>query len=149
MVPDFPTIENATANWPVQECTREALEHAASTHLVCPLPAFDEDHTPLDPGEYQKKLRGAIVQVHFALMHYFIKQEKKSVFTAVIREIVVLRSPPAAPVNPLKRGWLADGPVMARPNATKRTRDVSTATYCCPKTDIWRSTALIDVVVEF
>jgi len=96
--------EMTIANWPIQDRTRAALERAASTHYICPLPAFDEDHTLISPIDYQKKLSGAIVQVHLALVHYFIKQEKKSVFTAVVREIVVLRSPPAAPVNPLKRG---------------------------------------------
>ena len=79
-----------TANWPIQDWTWSALERATTTHYICPLPAFDEHHTLLSPNDYQKKLCGAIVQVHFTLVHYFIKQEKKSVFTAVVREIVIL-----------------------------------------------------------
>ena len=29
--------EETTANWPIQERVREALEHAAAMHNVCPL----------------------------------------------------------------------------------------------------------------
>ena len=65
------------------------------------------------------------MQVHLALVHYFIKQEKKSVFTAIVHEIVVLRLPPAAPVNPLKRGQLSDGPSMSRSGPSKKFHDVS------------------------
>jgi len=106
--------ENMTANWPVQERTRAALERAASMHYVNPLPAFDKNHMVIPPSNYHKKLCGAIVQAHFGLIHYFIKQDKKNVFTAVVHEIIVLRPPPAAPVNPLKRGRLANGPYMSQ-----------------------------------
>lgn len=107
---DFGLTERATAEWPVPERTWAAFEHAALTHNVVPLPTFDEDHSLIAPTNYQKKLCGAVVNVHFGLVHYFIQQEKKSVFTAVVREIFVLHEPPAPPVNPLKCGRLADGP---------------------------------------
>jgi len=66
--------------WPIQEHVRDALEQAALTHYVSPLPVFDEDSSIIEPHDYQKKLCGVIVQVHFALAHYFIKQEKKISF---------------------------------------------------------------------
>ena len=101
-----------TAQWPVTEKTKEVLQQAARTHNVVPLPAFDEVHDPIAPEDYERKLSGAVVEVHFALMHYLIKQEKKSVFTAVVRQIVVLRPPPAPPMNPFKRARLSDGPML-------------------------------------
>jgi len=104
----FP-LERLTAQWPVHERAKAALASAALTHNISPLLAYDEDHTPIPPKNYQRKLCGAIVQVHFALVHYFIKQSKKSVFTAVTREIVVLR----APLNPLKRGCFTGEPSIA------------------------------------
>ena len=113
-----------TAHWPVVGKTKEALDAIADTHTVVPLPAFDEDHEPIAPEEYQRKLSGAVVEVHFALMHYLIKQEKKSVFTAVVRQIVVLRAPPAPPVNPLKRAWLSDGPMLTGTQKMKKTAKV-------------------------
>jgi len=120
--------ERVTAEWPVQDRTRTVFERAAMSHYISPLPAFDEDHSLIDPNEYHKKLCGAVVQVHFALIHYFIKQDKKSVFTAVVREIIVLHAPPAAPMNPLKHGRLSDGPSMSCGNVTKKIRNVGLLT---------------------
>ena len=82
--------------------------------------AFDEGLNPIAPNDYQKKLCDAIVQVHFGLVHYFIKQEKKSVFTAVLHEMVVLRAPPAVPVNPLKHGRLSDSPTFGGGGSSKK-----------------------------
>ena len=113
-----------TAGWPVFGKTKEALDGIAETHNVVPLPAFDEDHEHIAPEDYQRKLSGAVVEVHFALMHYLIKQEKKSVFTAIVRQIVVLRPPPAPPVNPLKRARLSDGPMLTGTRKIKKTSNV-------------------------
>jgi len=115
-------LEKLTMEWPVHEQVKTALARAALTHNISPLLAYDKDHTPIAPKNYHRKLCGAIVQVHFALIHYFIKQSKKSVFTAVTREIVVLRAPLAAPLNPLKRGRLTNGPIIS---SSKRERLVS------------------------
>ena len=82
--------EETTVNWPIQEQACEALEHAATTHNVCPLWAYDEEHNPIPPNHYQRKLCGAIMQVHFTLVHYFIRQAKRSVFTVFTCEIIVL-----------------------------------------------------------
>lgn len=117
--------EETTANWPVQEQAREALVHAAATHNVCPLRAYDEEHNTIPPNHYQRKLCGAIVQIHFTLVHYFIRQAKRSVFTAFTREMIVLHSPLPTLVNPLKRGHLSDGPLLTREGTSKKTRDVS------------------------
>lgn len=117
-------LEMLTAQWPVVGKTKEALDSVAETHNVIPLPAFDEDHEHIAPEDYQRKLSGAVVEVHFALMHYLIKQEKKSVFTAVVRQIVVLRAPPAPPVNPLKRARLSDGPMLTGTRKIKKTAKV-------------------------
>ena len=114
------SIERLTEQWPVSEKTKEALERVAQTHNVVPLPAYDEDRERIDPADYHRKLSGAVVEVHFALMHYLIKQEKKSIFSAVMRQIVVLRAPTAPPVNPLKRSHLSDGPALGSGRLTKK-----------------------------
>ncbi|KIO11879.1 hypothetical protein M404DRAFT_20467 [Pisolithus tinctorius Marx 270] len=120
---DTASVEEArTAEWPVQERTRMALEHAATTHMVCPLPAFDQNHASIVPGDYLRKLCGAVVIVHFALIHYYFKQDKKSVFSGVLREMVVLREPPPPPTNPLKRSVYGSGPSFSHMPATKKLR---------------------------
>ena len=65
------------------------------------------------------------MQIHFTLVHYFIRQAKKSVFTVFTHEIIILCSPLPTPVNPLKRGCLSDGPLLSRKGASKKTCDVS------------------------
>ncbi|KIO11184.1 hypothetical protein M404DRAFT_128063, partial [Pisolithus tinctorius Marx 270] len=92
--------------WPVQDPLKEALERAASTHYMSPLPAFDVNGIAIDPVDYHRLLCGAIVQVHFALFHYSIRGDRKSIFLTAAREIRVLRAPLLAPCNPLKRGGL-------------------------------------------
>ncbi|KAI6147931.1 hypothetical protein BKA82DRAFT_163667 [Pisolithus tinctorius] len=94
--------EMATAEWPVQEILKDTLIWAASTHYISPLPAFDIDGIAIEPVDYHRLLCGAIVQVHFAILHFFIKGDRKSVFTTAAREICVLRAPLQVPVNPLK-----------------------------------------------
>ncbi|KIN98993.1 hypothetical protein M404DRAFT_156312 [Pisolithus tinctorius Marx 270] len=98
------STEMRTTDWPVQERLKGALARAAETHNISPLPVFDLHGESIDPSDYTRKLSGAIVRARFALMHYSIGGDKKSVFMAVVRDMVVLREPVAAPVNPLKRG---------------------------------------------
>ncbi|KIN95116.1 hypothetical protein M404DRAFT_166677 [Pisolithus tinctorius Marx 270] len=123
--PDTASLDEArTADWPVQERTRSALDCAAMTHVVCPLPAFDQDHRPIAACDYQRKLCGAVVIVHFALIHYYFKQDKKSVFSGVLHEMVVLCEPPPPPTNPLKRSVYGGGPSFAHMPTTKKVRQV-------------------------
>ncbi|KAI6142611.1 hypothetical protein BKA82DRAFT_108976, partial [Pisolithus tinctorius] len=96
--------EMRTTDWPVQERLKGALTQAAETHNISPLPVFDLNGESIDPTDYIRKLSGAIVRVRFALVHYSIGGDKKSVFMAVVRDMVVLREPVAGPQNPLKRG---------------------------------------------
>ncbi|KAI5994274.1 hypothetical protein F5J12DRAFT_785836 [Pisolithus orientalis] len=74
--PDNIACIDAMMAWPVQEDNREALNHAASTHYVSPLPVFDVDGKPIQPVDYQWVLSGAVIQVQFTLLHYFIKEQE-------------------------------------------------------------------------
>ncbi|KIN97944.1 hypothetical protein M404DRAFT_158864 [Pisolithus tinctorius Marx 270] len=84
------STEMRTMDWPVQEHLKGALTHAAETHNISPFPVFDLDGESINPSDYTCKLSGAIVRVCFALMHYSIGRDKKSVFMAVICDIVIL-----------------------------------------------------------
>ncbi|KAI6145835.1 hypothetical protein BKA82DRAFT_153151 [Pisolithus tinctorius] len=82
--------EDATMAWPVQDNNREALNHAALTHYISPLPAFDIDGKPIQPVDYQQVLSGAVIQAQFTLLHYFIKGNRKSIFTTSLHEMHIL-----------------------------------------------------------
>ncbi|KIN95176.1 hypothetical protein M404DRAFT_166465 [Pisolithus tinctorius Marx 270] len=79
-----------------------SISTTASTHYVCPLPAFDLKGAPIPPADYCQVLCGAIIQVHFALLHFFIKGDRKSIFTMSLREMHVLCAPQHGPINPFK-----------------------------------------------
>ncbi|KIO01339.1 hypothetical protein M404DRAFT_28876 [Pisolithus tinctorius Marx 270] len=114
--------ESRTLDWPVQERTKGALERAALTHVICPLPAFDQNHESIVPSDYHQKLYGAVVIVHFALVHYYFRQDKKSVFSGIVREMVVLRNPLPPPTNPLKRSLDGEGPLFTHTPSFKKNR---------------------------
>ncbi|KIO09447.1 hypothetical protein M404DRAFT_131598 [Pisolithus tinctorius Marx 270] len=99
--------EDATMAWPVQDDNREALNRAASTHYISPLPAFDVNGKPIQPVDYQRVLSGAVVEAQFTLLHYFIKGDRKSIFTTSLCEMCILCAPLRGPVNPFK--WAHQG----------------------------------------
>jgi hypothetical protein len=43
------------------------MDAAKLTPDIAPLPAFDINGDPLRPSQYERLLKGAIVEVHFAL----------------------------------------------------------------------------------
>ncbi|KAI6143103.1 hypothetical protein BKA82DRAFT_168861, partial [Pisolithus tinctorius] len=94
--------EDATTAWPMPDDIKYVLGCAASTHYISPLPAFDIHGTPILPVDYARLLSGAIIQVHFALLHFFIKGDRKSIFTTSLWEMCVLCTLQCGPVNPLK-----------------------------------------------
>ncbi|KAI6008889.1 hypothetical protein F5J12DRAFT_782301 [Pisolithus orientalis] len=86
--------EEATAVWPVPDDIKDVLTCAASTHNVSPLPAFDINGSPIKPVDYP--------QVHFAMLHFFIKGDRKSIFTTSLWELCMLWAPQHGPVNHFK-----------------------------------------------
>ncbi|KAI6157965.1 hypothetical protein BKA82DRAFT_4347106 [Pisolithus tinctorius] len=105
--PDNIARIDATMAWPVQDDNREALNRAASTHYISPLPAFDVNGKPIQPVDYQRVLSGAVVEAQFTLLHYFIKGDRKSIFTTSLCEMCILCAPLRGPVNPFK--WAHQG----------------------------------------
>jgi hypothetical protein len=90
-------------NWPVSDRCQSALGEIVDTHVVNPIPAYDINHKLINPNDYTTKLCGALVEVHFAIVHHQIKSTKKSIFNAVLREMIVLRPPIAIIRSPIKR----------------------------------------------
>ncbi|KIO01294.1 hypothetical protein M404DRAFT_150283, partial [Pisolithus tinctorius Marx 270] len=72
--------EEATTAWPVPDNIKDMLHCAACTHNISPLPAFDIDGTPIQPVDYLWLLSGAVTWVHFALLNFFIKGDRKLIF---------------------------------------------------------------------
>ena len=68
------------------------------THVVIPLPAYDENGSLITPNEYRATLKGATAAIRFDLSHWaFSPREGRpasDTFVANIRRIDVLRTPP-------------------------------------------------------
>ena len=107
----------------VHECYFSTI--ASFVFWLLPSYRWNKFNLILKKYHYQRKLCGAIVQIHFTLVHYFIRQAKRSVFTTFTHKMIVLHSLLPTPVNPLKWGRLSDGPLLTCEGTSKKTRDVS------------------------
>ena len=75
----------------------------ANTHTVVPIPAYSADGNPIRPEDYERRLRGAVVEVQFVIYSYFIKRDRRTTFSAVVRDIEVLRPPNKLVKSPMKK----------------------------------------------
>lgn len=100
-----------TRAWPTtMPEAAEALASVSDTHVVCPLPAYDQNGILIEPRWYVHRLEGATVVLRFELNHYVIRNKRDKggpptdAFSARIVQLRVVIPPPAAsPVTPRKR----------------------------------------------
>ncbi|KAF8443787.1 hypothetical protein L210DRAFT_3643388 [Boletus edulis BED1] len=95
--------EFAMETWPVAPRCIDSLQELISTHDICPLPAFDMHGDIIPPTRYESLLKGATVEVHFAVVHHHIKRKKKHVYNAVLHKMQILQLADPAPSSPFKR----------------------------------------------
>ncbi|KAF8532293.1 hypothetical protein JB92DRAFT_2844144 [Gautieria morchelliformis] len=56
------------ANWPMSYGTKDMMNAVKLTHNISPLPVFDiNGGDPIVPSQYERFLKGAAVEIHFAL----------------------------------------------------------------------------------
>ncbi|KAK7002383.1 hypothetical protein R3P38DRAFT_3215534 [Favolaschia claudopus] len=70
---------------------KDHLAAIAGTHDVRLLPLYDTDDTLVPENQIEKKLRGALVEVTYRLLHYNMTKEGKLIesFTGEIQQIVI------------------------------------------------------------
>ncbi|KAG1722861.1 hypothetical protein EDB19DRAFT_1916434 [Suillus lakei] len=107
------------ATWPVADRCKGHLQDIISEHNICPLPAYDENHVLIPPLQYEVKLKGALVEVHMAFCHNYVKKSKHNIFNAVLQELIVLSPPAPMPSSPFKCCHLNDGPCTEQHNKWK------------------------------
>jgi hypothetical protein len=80
-------------NWPVWHPeARKELARLKDTHVVEPIPAYDFAGNLIPPTEYERMLKGAIVRLHFRLVHWHING--RHIFNTVVEQMRVLVPPP-------------------------------------------------------
>ena len=79
-------------DWPVEnEVVAMELEKMKPTHQALPVPAYNLENQLIHPANYRHELQGALVKIHFTLLHCSFKT--KDAFTADIHSVWVLRAP--------------------------------------------------------
>lgn len=114
------------ARWPVHPRLEGKLAALVDegTHVHRLIPAYDLDFNLIPAAQYERKLRGALVEVHFALEHYPYPRSNESAFVPIVREMIIHRAPVTL-VSPRKRGIddkLSDGPRFSSGSPSKLAR---------------------------
>ncbi|RDB17857.1 hypothetical protein Hypma_000843 [Hypsizygus marmoreus] len=119
-IPPDGTLDDDTAKWPVPVTHREAFDQIKHAYQVLPLMVYDMAGKYVLPEEVSSKIRGALVEVHFRVKHYFINNptEKFNTFTGIMEQITILR--PALPRIPSPyRSRNKTGPYRPPPTPTR------------------------------
>ncbi|KAJ6624212.1 hypothetical protein B0H10DRAFT_1943402 [Mycena sp. CBHHK59/15] len=96
-----PNTGNDITTWPVPLECRELMESIYKSHSICEFVVFDTDNTRVDPINIPSKLKGALVECSFKLVHYSFGNDDS--FSGIIQQVVILRPPPLKPPSPYKK----------------------------------------------
>jgi hypothetical protein len=112
------TLDDITANWPVPDDMTKHYRNIMATHMAQPLPVY-KDGAYVQPLHVNAALKNALVEVHFSLHHYRIKDKTADrlvdSFNGIVQQIIILKEGVPKPINPYKRKNLLDGPYRPRP----------------------------------
>ncbi|KAF7792931.1 hypothetical protein EIP86_004034 [Pleurotus ostreatoroseus] len=107
---NFIPPEFTIAEWPVNPKHTEAVQELATmveTHVVNYLPAYNTQGHLINPSDYERQLRGAVVALRFTLAHWSIRGRAQvppsDSFVADIDEISVVEEPSDLVVAGAKR----------------------------------------------
>lgn len=103
--------------WPASGDAKEELGDMKLSHVALPLPVYNVDGSFVEPSQVVSVLRNSIVEVHFSLKHYAIRENgtaKFDTFTAIIQQIMVLVAARPKAKNPYRR-TLRAGPIKLLP----------------------------------
>jgi hypothetical protein len=88
------SLDEISANWLIPEDMNESFRKLISTHAVQPLPVY-KDGIYVEPQHVNAALKNALVEVHFCLRHYQIKDKNSErfvdSFAATVQQIIVLK----------------------------------------------------------
>lgn len=98
----------------MNEDTKNAMNAVRDTHDLLPLPAYDINGDPIRPSQYERYLKGAVVEAHIALTSWvFTTRNPKAMTVPIIREILVISPPKPLVASPMKRKNIKDGPLTS------------------------------------
>ncbi|KAJ8597884.1 hypothetical protein M405DRAFT_855176 [Rhizopogon salebrosus TDB-379] len=83
---ETPAMDTETNERPIPMEQKEESECMKFNFLACPLAVY-RDNTFMEPGEVNEALTGAMVEVFFAIRHYYLCDKKFDTFQADIQQI--------------------------------------------------------------
>ncbi|KAJ6609362.1 Dor1-like family-domain-containing protein [Mycena sp. CBHHK59/15] len=89
------------STWPVHTDLRGELDKLVEEYSVRDFPVYDTDHNRVDPVHIQAKMKGALVECSFRLLHYNFGGPDDS-FVGEIVQVVILRPKAQQPPSPYK-----------------------------------------------
>jgi hypothetical protein len=117
-VPEQPSLDETTSNWPVPDNMKDQLKLLMPTHMAQPLPVYDKD-AYVEPSSVNNAIRNALVEVHFTLKHHHIQRKDGSKaldsFSGRIEQIIILKPGVPLTMSGYKRKNLLDGPYCPKP----------------------------------
>ncbi|KAF7361656.1 hypothetical protein MVEN_00509000 [Mycena venus] len=93
-------------DWPVEnDAARDALRDMDSTHRVNRIPLYNLEGDLVQPSQCMDVLKGAVVRANFTMSHWRISDgvDNRDIYTADIRSLRVIPSPPVCPSTPRKK----------------------------------------------
>ena len=114
-------VDHETEHWPVSADLRKELDDVKYEFRAVPLRVYVGDRF-VEPIEVNDTIRGALVEVHYELRHFFIATDSYDSFNATIEQILVLQPGEAPPDTPYKRKNVRDGPIRLNPTPAQQQR---------------------------
>ena len=111
---DVDLVDSETEHWPVSAELRDELDALKYEYLAKPLRVYVKDKF-IEPADVNERIRGALIEVHFELHHYFIASEAYDSFNGVVEQILILQPGKAPPETPYKRRNVREGPIRLNP----------------------------------
>ena len=76
----------------------------------------------VEPIDVNDTIRGALVEVHFELHHFFITTNSYDSFNVSIEQILILQPGQAPPNTPYKHKHVHNGPILLNPTPAQQPR---------------------------
>ena len=109
--PDSEEVVDAeTANWLVRPESCGDLDRFKNEYRVGPLCVYANDCF-VEPIDVNNTIRGALVDVHFKLQHFHIRQKDYDSYNSSVEQVQIIQPGEACPVSPYKRAEFRGGPV--------------------------------------
>jgi len=92
-------VDYETEHWPVAAHWRAELNALKYEHSAKPLRIYVKDRF-VEPADVNDSIRGALIEVHSELWHFFIAPDSYDTFNATVEQILVLQSGVSRPETP-------------------------------------------------